>query len=67
MCVCVGVSSALALFRPIRATRFTIGETIEDRILRLQEKKQLVFESTIGQSREALNRLTVADMQFLFQ
>ncbi len=31
-----------------------------------QEKKRLVFESTVGGSNEALARLTEADMRFLF-
>jgi DNA repair protein RAD16 len=32
----------LGQFKPIRVTRFVIGATIEERILKLQEKKQLV-------------------------
>jgi hypothetical protein len=32
-----------------------------------QEKKRLVFESTIGRSNAALTKLTEADMQFLFK
>ena len=43
-----------------------VQDTIEDRILRLQEKKRLVFESTVGRSSEALAKLTEADMKFLF-
>jgi DNA repair protein RAD16 len=39
---------------------------VEGRILRLQEKKRLVFESTVGRSNEALAKLTEADMKFLF-
>ena len=31
-----------------------------------QEKKQLVFEGTVGQDAEALARLTEDDMRFLF-
>uniref|UniRef100_A0A7S0BQX2 Uncharacterized protein n=1 Tax=Rhodosorus marinus TaxID=101924 RepID=A0A7S0BQX2_9RHOD len=54
-------------YKPIRAIRLTIRDTIEDRILRLQEKKRLVFESTVGKDKEALNRLTEADMKFLFR
>mmetsp|Transcript_8713 Transcript_8713/g.38796 ORF Transcript_8713/g.38796 Transcript_8713/m.38796 type:complete len:160 (-) Transcript_8713:2352-2831(-) len=54
-------------YKPIRAIRLTIRDTIEDRILRLQEKKRLVFESTVGKDKEALDRLTEADMKFLFQ
>ncbi|KAL5982773.1 hypothetical protein ACLOJK_016849 [Asimina triloba] len=31
-------------YKPIRIVRFVIENTIEERILRLQEKKELVFE-----------------------
>jgi hypothetical protein len=36
------------------------------RILRLQEKKRLIFEGTVGQSNAALARLTEEDLRFLF-
>lgn len=39
---------------------------IEERILKLQEKKQLVFEGTVGRDVEALGKLTEDDMRFLF-
>ncbi|KAI3828041.1 hypothetical protein L1987_02135 [Smallanthus sonchifolius] len=53
-------------YKPIRVVRFVIENTIEERILNLQEKKKLVFEGTVGGSNEALGRLTEADMRFLF-
>ncbi|XP_057954721.1 DNA repair protein RAD16 [Malania oleifera] len=53
-------------YKPIRIVRFVIENTIEERILKLQEKKQLVFEGTVGGSSEALGKLTEADMKFLF-
>ncbi|GAB2274904.1 hypothetical protein Dimus_009674 [Dionaea muscipula] len=53
-------------YKPIRIVRFVIEDTIEERILKLQEKKELVFEGTIGGSQEALGKLTEADMKFLF-
>lgn len=56
----------LGQFKPIKVVRFVVENTIEDRILRLQEKKRLVFESTIGRSNAALVKLTEADMKFLF-
>jgi len=56
----------LGQYKPIRVVRFVIADTIEERILRLQRKKQLVFDSTVGQSQEALARLTEEDMRFLF-
>ncbi|KAK8525984.1 hypothetical protein V6N13_017058 [Hibiscus sabdariffa] len=52
--------------KPIRIVRFVIENTIEERILKLQEKKELVFEGTVGGSTEALGKLTVDDMKFLF-
>lgn len=53
-------------YKPIRIVRFVIENTIEERILKLQEKKELVFEGTVGGSSEALGKLTVADLRFLF-
>ncbi|XP_071736737.1 DNA repair protein RAD16 [Rutidosis leptorrhynchoides] len=53
-------------YKPIRVVRFIIENTIEERILNLQEKKKLVFEGTVGGSSEALGKLTEADMRFLF-
>ncbi|KAJ0796289.1 putative DNA helicase chromatin remodeling SNF2 family [Helianthus annuus] len=53
-------------YKPIRVVRFVIENTIEERILNLQEKKKLVFEGTVGGCNEALGRLTEADMRFLF-
>lgn len=40
--------------------------SIEERILRLQEKKRLVFDATVGGDAGALGRLTVDDLRFLF-
>ncbi|KAG8099857.1 hypothetical protein GUJ93_ZPchr0013g37002 [Zizania palustris] len=54
-------------FKPVRTTRFVIQDTVEERILHLQEKKKLVFEGTVGDSPEAMSKLTVADLKFLFQ
>eukprot|EP00955_Chlamydomonas_euryale_P059471 357392-Chlamydomonas_euryale.AAC.43 len=56
----------LGQFKPITIVRFIIGGTIEERILKLQEKKQLVFEGTVGRDMEALGRLTEDDLRFLF-
>ncbi|GAB4859441.1 hypothetical protein Ancab_010907 [Ancistrocladus abbreviatus] len=53
-------------YKPIRIVRFVIENTIEERILKLQEKKELVFEGTVGGSKEALGKLTEADLKFLF-
>ncbi|KAI3457330.1 hypothetical protein Pfo_013993 [Paulownia fortunei] len=53
-------------YKPIRIVRFIIENSIEERILKLQEKKELVFEGTVGGSSEALSKLTEADLKFLF-
>ncbi|XP_059318116.1 DNA repair protein RAD16-like isoform X2 [Lycium ferocissimum] len=53
-------------YKPIRVVRFVIENTIEERILKLQEKKELVFEGTVGGCSEALGKLTEADLKFLF-
>ncbi|WCJ37550.1 Helicase protein with RING/U-box domain [Euphorbia peplus] len=53
-------------YKPIRIVRFVIKNTIEERILQLQDKKELVFEGTVGGSTEAFGKLTEADLRFLF-
>ncbi|KAA0034825.1 hypothetical protein IC582_025632 [Cucumis melo] len=53
-------------YKPIRIMRFFIENSIEERILKLQERKELVFEGTVGRSNEALGRLTLDDMRYLF-
>jgi len=57
----------LGQFRPMRAVKFVIGGTVEERILKLQEKKAAVFEATVGGDGGALARLTEDDLKFLFQ
>ncbi|ESQ36413.1 hypothetical protein EUTSA_v10006803mg [Eutrema salsugineum] len=53
-------------YKPIRIVRFVIENTVEERILKLQQKKELVFEGTVGGSQEAIGKLTEEDMRFLF-
>ncbi|KAF9580307.1 hypothetical protein BGW38_003097 [Lunasporangiospora selenospora] len=53
-------------FRPILITRIIIENSIESRILQLQEKKQAMVDSTIGNDPAALARLTPEDLRFLF-
>lgn len=54
-------------FREVKAMRFITENTIEEKILALQEKKQLVFDGTIGNSANAISKLTEQDLHFLFQ
>eukprot|EP01062_Namystynia_karyoxenos_P006440 TRINITY_DN12253_c0_g3_i1.p1 TRINITY_DN12253_c0_g3~~TRINITY_DN12253_c0_g3_i1.p1 ORF type:complete len:1155 (+),score=498.32 TRINITY_DN12253_c0_g3_i1:72-3536(+) len=52
---------------PVTAVRFIVKGTIEERMLQLQEKKQLVFDGTVDGSRQALSKLTQEDLAFLFK
>lgn len=53
--------------RPIRITRFCIEDSIELKIIELQEKKATMIRATINSDEAAANRLTPDDLQFLFQ
>jgi len=53
--------------RPVHATRLVASDTIEEKILELQQKKQSVFDITVGASNQALQKLTAEDIRFLFQ
>ena len=45
----------------------TIGHGFNKRLhVCVQEKKQLIFEGTVGKDAEALGRLTAEDLRFLF-
>jgi len=50
----------------ITVVRLVMRDTIEERILALQERKKLVFEATVGQDNGAVQKLTEEDMRFLF-
>jgi|EP01047_Picozoa_sp_COSAG01_P055905 DNA repair protein RAD16 len=53
--------------RAVEAQRFITKGTIEERMLALQEKKQLVFEGTVGGEAKSLSKLTEEDLRFLFK
>jgi DNA repair protein RAD16 len=57
----------LGQFKCISVIRFIIPNTIEDRIMQLQEKKHLLFNSTVGMDQDALARLSLGDLKFLFR
>ena len=56
----------LGQFRPIKVTRLIIENSIESRIVQLQQKKQALVESVVGRDADALNRLSEEDLRFLF-
>ncbi|KAK9684087.1 hypothetical protein RND81_10G185400 [Saponaria officinalis] len=52
-------------YKPIRIVRFVIEGTIEERLLELQERKQLLFEGTVGGSADTIAKMTKEDLMFL--
>lgn len=52
--------------RPVHAVRFVTENSVEERMVNLQDKKMLVFEGTIDGKLQSLNKLTGEDLQFLF-
>jgi DNA repair protein RAD16 len=53
-------------YRPVKITRFCIEDSIESRIIELQDKKANMIHATINHDDGAINRLTPDDLQFLF-
>ena len=53
--------------RPCNITRLVIEDSIESRIVMLQEKKAHLIASTINNDEVATEKLTPEDMQFLFR
>lgn len=47
----------LGQYRPIKITRMIIENSIESRIIELQEKKQVMFDSTIGGDSSTLQKV----------
>ncbi|CCW63417.1 unnamed protein product [Phytomonas sp. EM1] len=52
--------------KPVDAVRFVTENSIEERMVELQNKKMLVFEGTIDGKMQSLNKLSEEDLQFLF-
>ncbi|CDH60596.1 probable rad16-nucleotide excision repairprotein [Lichtheimia corymbifera JMRC:FSU:9682] len=52
--------------RPIKVTRLIIENSIEDRIVQLQDKRTALVETTVGRVTPALDKLSAEDLQFLF-
>lgn len=56
----------LGQYRPIVVTRLIIENSIESRIIQLQEKKGAMIEAALAKDDKAMGRLSVADLAFLF-
>lgn len=54
--------------RPVTVVRFTVKETVEDRILALQQKKRMMVASAFGEDEKGSRQshLTVEDLNYLF-
>ena len=53
--------------RPCVITRLCIEDSVESRMVMLQEKKANMINGTINNDQVALEKLTPEDMQFLFR
>ena len=55
--------------RPVKVSRFTISDTVEDRILELQKQKKSIADGALGEGASVINmaRLTMKDLIFLFK
>lgn len=53
--------------RVCTVTRMVVDDSIESRIIELQEKKTRMIEATVNADQKAMERLTADDMRFLFQ
>ncbi|CAH8306032.1 unnamed protein product [Eruca vesicaria subsp. sativa] len=53
-------------YKPIRVVKFIIENTVEERIIELQKKKELLSQGTVDGSEEAMRKLTKDDMRYLF-
>ncbi|PWZ00250.1 hypothetical protein BCV70DRAFT_161241 [Testicularia cyperi] len=56
----------LGQHRPIIVKRMVIENSIESRIIELQNKKSAMIEAAIGKDDAAMGRLSVSDLRFLF-
>lgn len=56
----------LGQHRTATVHRYFVRDSIEERVLALQQRKALVFEATVGQDTQAAAKLTAEDMRYLF-
>lgn len=53
--------------RPVECIKLVVEDSIESRIVQLQEKKSAMVEAAIGRDENAMGRLSPEDMSFLFK
>lgn len=52
----------LGQHRPVKAIKIVIEDSIESRIIQLQEKKMAMVDATLSADDQAMGRLTPADV-----
>ncbi|KAI6151656.1 SNF2 family N-terminal domain-containing protein [Pisolithus tinctorius] len=57
----------LGQHRPVQAIKLVIEDSIESRIVQLQEKKSAMVDATLSTDESAMGRLTPEDLSFLFR
>ncbi|KIM23150.1 hypothetical protein M408DRAFT_266519 [Serendipita vermifera MAFF 305830] len=57
----------LGQHRPVQAIKLVIEDSIESRIIQLQEKKSAMVDATLSTDDSAMGRLTPEDLGFLFR
>lgn len=62
----IGRAHRIGQKRAVTAIRYITVGTIEERMLELQNKKQLIFDGAVNSNVAALQQLTQEDLQFLF-
>lgn len=53
--------------RPVDSIKLVVEDSIEEKILKLQSKKQEIFDSLIENPAAASHKLSIEDLKFLFQ
>jgi DNA repair protein RAD16 len=53
--------------RPCVVTRLVIEDSVESRMVALQEKNAKLIASTVNKDKIAMDKLTTEDLQFLFR
>ncbi|THH32172.1 hypothetical protein EUX98_g2039 [Antrodiella citrinella] len=57
----------LGQHRPVQAIKLIVEDSIESRIIQLQEKKSAMVDATLSTDDSAMGRLTTEDLGFLFR
>ena len=53
--------------RPVRILKLLVNDSIEEKILRLQEKKREIFDQVVDNPALATEKLTIDELKFLLK